>query len=78
LVTKRTIKPKKTLRSDQRPLEIDVPRDREGEFEPAIVPKHQREFKGFDDKILSMYARGMTTREIAGHLKEIYNTDVSP
>jgi transposase-like protein len=69
---------KKTLRSDQGPLEIQVPRDREGEFEPAIVPKHQREFKGFDDKILSMYARGMTIREIAGHLKEIYGTDVSP
>ncbi len=69
---------KKVLRSDQGPLEIEVPRDREGVFEPVIVPKHQREFKGFDDKILSMYARGMTTREIAGHLKEIYNTDVSP
>jgi transposase-like protein len=69
---------KKVLRSDQGPLEIEVPRDREGAFEPVIVPKHQREFKGFDDKILSMYARGMTTREIAGHLKEIYNTDVSP
>lgn len=75
---RRNGKTKKTLRSDQGPLEIDVPRDREGEFEPAIIPKHQREFKGFDDKILSMYARGMTTREIAGHLKDIYNTDVSP
>ena len=61
---------KKTLRSDQGPLTIDVPRDRDATFEPAIVPKHQREFKGFDDKILSMYARGMTTREIAGHLKD--------
>jgi len=69
---------KKTLRSDQGPLDIEVPRDRDSEFEPKIVPKHQREFKGFDDKILSMYARGMTTREIAGHLKEIYGTDVSP
>jgi putative transposase len=69
---------KKTLRSDQGPLEIEVPRDRKGAFEPVIVPKHQREFKGFDDKILSMYSRGMTTREIAGHLKEIYGTDVSP
>jgi hypothetical protein len=48
------------------------------EFEPVIVPKHKREFKGSDDKILSMYSRGMTTREIAGHLKEIYGTDVSP
>ena len=55
---------KKTLRSDQGPLEIEVPRDREGGFEPEIIPKHQREFKGFDDKILSMYSRGMTMREI--------------
>jgi transposase-like protein len=69
---------KKKLRSDQGTMEIDVPRDRKGKFEPIIIPKHQREFKGFDDKILSMYARGMTTREIAGHLKEIYGTDVSP
>jgi transposase-like protein len=69
---------RKTLRSDQGKLEIEVPRDREGTFEPAIVPKHQREFKGFDDKILSMYSRGMTTREIAEHLKEIYGTDISP
>mgnify|MGYP000939958192 FL=1 len=69
---------KKTLRSDQGPLDIEVPRDRDGEFEPAIVPKHQREFKGFDDKILSMYSRGMTTREIQGHLKDIYGIDVSP
>lgn len=69
---------KKKLRTDQGPMEIDVPRDRNGEFEPVIIPKHQREFKGFDDKILSMYSRGMTTREIAGHLKEIYGTEVSP
>ena len=69
--------PPKTLRTDQGPMEIEAPRDRNGAFEPAIVPKHQRDFKGFDDKILSMYARGMTTREIAGHLKEIYGTEVS-
>ncbi|GAB1457516.1 hypothetical protein MASR2M48_28240 [Spirochaetota bacterium] len=69
---------KKRLRSDQGPMDIEVPRDRYGEFEPIIVHKHQREFKGFEDKILSMYARGMTTREIAGHLNEIYGTDVSP
>lgn len=69
---------KKTLRSEQGPLQIEVPRDRDGSFEPAIVPKHQREFKGFDDKILSMYSRGMTTREITEHLKEIYKVDVSP
>jgi len=69
---------KKTLRSDQGPLAIEVPRDREGEFEPEIIPKHQREFKGFDDKILSMYSRGMTTREITESLKEIYGVEVSP
>ena len=69
---------KKRLRSDQGPMDIEVPRDRDGEFEPVIIPKHKREFKGFDDKILSMYARGMTTREISGHLKEIYGTEVSP
>ena len=74
---RRNGKTKKTVRSDQGPLEIEVPRDREGTFEPAIVPKHQREFKGFDDKILSMYSRGMTTREISQHLKEIYGTDIS-
>jgi putative transposase len=67
----------KTLRSDLGPLEIEVPRDRQGEFEPKIVPKGQREFRGFDEKILSMYARGMSTRDIAQHLKEIYGTEVS-
>ncbi len=68
----------KTVRSDQGPLELEVPRDRDATFEPRIVGKHQREFAGFSDKILSMYARGMTNREIVGHLKEIYGTDVSP
>jgi transposase-like protein len=67
----------KTLRSDLGPLDIEVPRDREGEFEPKIIPKHQREFTGFNEKILSMYARGMTTRDISEHLKEIYGTEVS-
>jgi len=69
---------KKTVRTDQGELEIDVPRDRKSAFEPKIIPKHSREFKGFDDKILSMYARGMSTREITEHLKEIYGTEVSP
>jgi transposase-like protein len=69
---------KKKLRSDQGVIEIEIPRDRNCEFEPVIIPKHQRDFKGFDEKILSMYARGLSTREIAGHLKEIYGTDVSP
>jgi putative transposase len=68
----------KTVRTDQGPMDIEVPRDREGSFEPKIIEKHQREFAGFSDKILSMYARGMTNREIAEHLKEIYGTEVSP
>jgi putative transposase len=57
---------------------IETPRDRNGSFEPQIVKKHQTRFDGFDDKILSMYARGMTTREIQGHLTEMYGVDVSP
>lgn len=58
-------------------LTIDVPRDREGEFEPAFIPKGVRQFKGFDDSVISLYARGMTTREIQEHLEEIYATKVS-
>ncbi|MFT4571230.1 MAG: putative transposase [Hyphomicrobiaceae bacterium] len=68
----------KTLRSDDGPVPLKVPRDREGTFEPKIVKKHQRHFDGFDDKIISMYARGMSVREIQGHLQEIYGTEVSP
>jgi putative transposase len=71
-------KSRKKLKGDFGEIEIEVPRDREGQFEPKIVPKHQRRFDGFDDKILSMYARGMTTREIQGHLHEIYGVEVSP
>jgi len=69
---------RKTLKGDFGEFEIEVPRDRQGSFEPQIVPKHQRRFAGFDDKIVSMYARGMTTREIQGHLEEIYGVEVSP
>src|SRR5215469_15341504 len=68
----------KTLRTDQGPMEIEVPRDRDGEFEPAIVPKHQREWRGFDNKIMSMYGLGLSTKAIQENLKEIYNVDVSP
>jgi putative transposase len=71
-------KSRKRLQGDFGEIEIEVPRDREGQFDPKIVPKHQRRFDGFDDKILSMYARGMTTREIQGHLQEIYGVEVSP
>jgi putative transposase len=69
---------KKTLRTDQGDVTVDVPRDRNGTFEPKLVKKHQRSFKGFDDKILSMYARGMSVRDIQAHLAEIYGTEVSP
>lgn len=69
---------RKTLKSDLGDLPIEIPRDRKSEFEPQIVPKGQRRFTGFDDKILSMYARGMTTRDIQAHLQEIYNVEVSP
>ena len=68
----------KSLRSNQGPIEIRVPRDREGSFEPQIVAKHQREFLGFDDKILALYARGMTTRDIEKFLYEEYGVNVSP
>ena len=67
----------KKLKGDFGEFEIEVPRDRAGSFEPQIVTKHQARFTGFDDKIVSMYARGMSTREIEGHLKEIYGVDVS-
>lgn len=69
---------KKRLTGDFGQVEIKVPRDRVGEYEPSIVPKGQTRFDGFDEKIISMYARGMTTREIQGHLKEIYQVEVSP
>jgi len=68
----------KTVRGDFGEIELAVPRDRNSTFEPQIVPKHQTRFDGFDDKILSMYARGMTTRDIQGHLQEIYGVEVSP
>jgi transposase-like protein len=74
---RRNGKSSKTLRTDQGPMEIEVPRDRNGEYEPAIVPKHQREWRGFDDKILSMYSLGMSTQGIQANIKEIYNVDIS-
>lgn len=67
----------KTVRTAHGPVTVEVPRDRDSTFEPQIVGKHERQFDGFDDKIISMYARGMSTREIREHLAEIYNVDVS-
>lgn len=71
-------KTRKKLKGDFGEMEVETPRDRNGTFEPKIVAKHQTRWTGFDEKILSMYARGMTTREIQGHLEEIYGVDVSP
>ena len=68
----------KTVITDDGPLRIDVPRDRHGAFEPQIVGKHERRFTGFDDKIIALYARGLTVREVQAHLKEMYDVDVSP
>lgn len=68
---------RKRVQGDFGQVEIEVPRDRKGSFEPKILPKHERRFTGFDDKIVSMYARGMSTRDIQAHLQEIYGVEVS-
>lgn len=71
-------KSKKTLKGDFGELRIEVPRDRHGNFEPQLIAKHQTRWAGFDDKIISLYARGMTVREIQAHLQEMYGAEVSP
>lgn len=71
-------KSSKTIKGEFGKLPIEVPRDRDSSFEPVIIPKGQTRFTGFDDKIISLYSRGMTTREIQGHLEDIYGVDVSP
>lgn len=68
----------KTVYTDTGAVQLDVPRDRQGTFEPQAVKKGQRRLKGFDDKVISLYARGLTVREVRGHLEEIYGVDVSP
>jgi transposase-like protein len=68
----------KTVLTEDGPVRLEVPRDRDGSFEPLLIPKHERRFTGFDDKIVAMYARGMTVREIQGFLAEQYGTEVSP
>jgi putative transposase len=68
----------KTLKGDFGEVPLETPRDRNGSYEPKIIGKGQTRFSGFDDKIISMYARGMSTREIQGHLEEIYQVEVSP
>ena len=68
----------KRLLTEDGEVTIEVPRDRAGTFEPVIIAKGQTRFDGFDDKIISLYSRGMTVREIQGHLAELYGTQVSP
>ena len=69
---------RKTISGEMGDLTLDTPRDRQGTFEPQLIPKHQRRLSGFDEKILSLYAKGMTTRDIQDVVKELYGVDVSP
>ena len=69
---------RKRLQTDQGPLELEVPRDRNGTFEPKIVPKHQTRVPGLDDKILALYARGMSVRDVQRHMEDLYQVEVSP
>jgi len=69
-------RPSKTLTGDLGEIPIEIPRDRNGKFNPQIIKKHQTLFDGFDDKIISMYARGINTRDIQAHLQDIYGVDV--
>jgi putative transposase len=68
----------KTVLTDDGPLPLEVPRDRDGSFEPRLIGKHERRFTGFDDKVIALYARGLTVREIQAFLREMYGVDVSP
>ena len=69
---------KKTVLTGTSKIDLSVPRDREGRFDPQLIAKYQRRFPDFDDKIISMYARGLSVREVRGHLEEIYGIEVSP
>jgi transposase-like protein len=71
-------KTRKTVRSSYGPIEMEVPRDRNSDFEPQVVKKRQTTISAFDNKIISMYARGMSTRDIQAHIQEIYGADISP
>ena len=68
---------KKTIKSELGTVSLDIPRDRNGEFEPRIVPKHQRNITGIEDKVLSLYSKGMTTRDISEQIKELYEVEIS-
>lgn len=68
----------KTVLTESGEMELEIPRDRQGQFEPSLIRKYQRRLPGFDEKIIAMYARGMSTRDIRAHLEELYGVDVSP
>jgi transposase-like protein len=68
---------KKTVQSEQGEMELAIPRDRQGKFEPVLVPKNERRIAGLDEKILALYARGMSTRDISPQLEELYGAKVS-
>lgn len=68
---------KKTVTSSMGPIDLDIPRDRNGEFDPQIVKKHQRDVSSIEDQVLSMYAKGMTTRDISAHLRDVYGVEAS-
>ena len=68
----------KTVLTPDGPIELSIPRDRHGRFDPVLIAKYRRRFPGFDDKIIALYARGMSTRDIQGHVRELYGIEVSP
>lgn len=69
---------KKTVQTDQGNMGLEIPRDRQGDFEPILVPKHQRRLAGLDEKIIALYARGLSTRDISAQLQELYGVELSP
>ena len=69
---------RKRMLTDDSHVEVTIPRDREARFDPVLIGKYQRQLPGFDDKVISLYTRGMSTRQIQGHLEEIYGAEVSP
>jgi putative transposase len=68
----------KTVLTESGAMDISIPRDRQGSFEPALIAKYRRRLPGFDQKVIALYARGMSTREIQGHLRELYGVEISP
>lgn len=78
VTNQRNGKSAKMVLTEDGPIRIEVPRNRDGSFEPLLIPKHERRFTGFDDKIIAMYAWSMTVREIQGFVLEQYGTEVSP